>query len=169
MTNTYIYCFLSLADFSIMSFPIYARRFTDIKEQGSVISVLRQSGDPDGSAAVETELQKSNLNARPVLQDDRYNPSTALDVSLLQCMSGDLSAGDSLPTSSLKGTHTFEGPSDVDVEAQRRAKDRHFVCPISGKSNHRRVDFPVHFRTHTGEKAYACDMCARYEMWSGQI
>ncbi|GBN77408.1 hypothetical protein AVEN_204044-1 [Araneus ventricosus] len=113
-------------------------------------------------------------------------------------MSGDLSAaGDSLPTSSPKGTYTFDGPSDVDVEAQRRAEDRHFVCPVSGKSNRRRVDFPVHFRTHTGEKAYACDMCekvcttqgnlnthgrtdtgeklyacvrcARYEMWSGQI
>ncbi|GBM64370.1 hypothetical protein AVEN_88024-1, partial [Araneus ventricosus] len=162
-----------------------------------VISVLPQSGDPrDGSSAVETELQKSNLNARPVLQDDRYNPSTSLDVSLLQCMSGDLSAGDSLPTSSPKGAYTFEGPSDEDVEAQRRAEDRNFVCPTSEKSNRRRADFLVHYRTHTGEKAYACDMCekvcttqvnlnthgrtdtgeklyacvrcARYEMWSGQ-
>ncbi|GBO22451.1 hypothetical protein AVEN_204916-1, partial [Araneus ventricosus] len=88
------------------------------------------SGDPDGSAAVETELRKSNLIARPVLQDDRYNPSTARDVSLLQCMSGDLSAGDSFPTSSPKGTYTFEGPSDVDVEAQRLSDDRYFVCQM---------------------------------------
>ncbi|GBN81072.1 hypothetical protein AVEN_254651-1 [Araneus ventricosus] len=43
-------------------------------------------------------------------------------------MGGDQSAGDSLPTSSPKGTYTFEGPSHVDVEYQRRAKDRHFVC-----------------------------------------
>ncbi|GBN87277.1 hypothetical protein AVEN_41703-1 [Araneus ventricosus] len=112
-------------------------------------------------------------------------------------MSGDQSACDSLPTSSPKGTCTFEGPSDADVEAQRRAEDRHFVCSIGGKSNRRRADFLVHFRTHTGEKAYGCDMCdkvwtmqgnlnthgrtdtgeklyacvrcARYEMFSGQI
>ncbi|GBM00118.1 hypothetical protein AVEN_189112-1, partial [Araneus ventricosus] len=83
-------------------------QFYRYKRTGNVISVLPQSGDPsDGSSAVETELQKSNLNARPVLQDDRYNPSTALDVSLLQCMSGDLSAGDSLPTSSPEGTYTL--------------------------------------------------------------
>ncbi|GBN41028.1 hypothetical protein AVEN_59103-1 [Araneus ventricosus] len=57
-----------------------------------VLFVIQQSGDPtDGSAAVQLELQKSIVNVRPILQDDRYNPSTAPDVSLLQCMRGDQS------------------------------------------------------------------------------
>ncbi|GBN72367.1 hypothetical protein AVEN_49279-1 [Araneus ventricosus] len=117
-----------------------------------VLFVLQQSGDPsDGSAAVETELQKSNLNVRPVLQDDRYNPSTAVDVSPLQCMSGYQSVGDSLPTSSPKGTYTFVASSGVDVVAQSLAEDRHFVCPISGKCNRRRADFVVHYRTYAGK------------------
>ncbi|GBO21104.1 hypothetical protein AVEN_131214-1 [Araneus ventricosus] len=76
-------------------------------------------------------------------------------------MSGDLSAGDSLPTSSPKGTYTFEGPSDADVEAHRRAEDRHFVCRMCGKSNRRRADFVVHYRTHTDKKSYACDTCKK--------
>ncbi|GBO24468.1 hypothetical protein AVEN_199349-1 [Araneus ventricosus] len=127
-----------------------------------VFFFLQQNGDPsDGSAAVGLELQKSNLNVRPILQDGRYNPSTALDVCLLQCMSGEQSLSDSLPTSSPKGTYTFAGPSDVDVEAQRRAEDRNFVCPTSEKSNRRRADFVVHYRTQTGQKPYACEMCEK--------
>ncbi|GBO04300.1 hypothetical protein AVEN_176253-1 [Araneus ventricosus] len=124
--------------------------------------VIQHNGDPtDGSAAVQLELLKSNVNVRPILQDDRYNPSTAPDVSLLQCMRGDQSVDGSHPTSSPKGTDTFAGPSDADVEAHRRAEDRYFVCRMCGKSNRRRADFVVHYRTHTDKKPYACDMCEK--------
>ncbi|GBN85956.1 hypothetical protein AVEN_56520-1 [Araneus ventricosus] len=84
-------------------------------------------------------------------------------------MSGDQSAGDSLPTSSPKGTYTFAGPSDVDVEAQRRAEGRHFVCSMNGKSNRPRADFLVHFRTNTCEKPYACDMCEKVCTTEGNL
>ncbi|GBN17583.1 hypothetical protein AVEN_121081-1 [Araneus ventricosus] len=111
----------------------------------------------DGSDSVELELQKSNLNERPILQDDRYNPSSAFDVSLLQYMSGDQSLDGSHPDTSPKGAYTYVAISDVDVVAQRRSEDTHFVCPMSGKSNRRRADFVVHYQTHTGEKP-----CLRY-------
>ncbi|GBN61513.1 Zinc finger protein 18 [Araneus ventricosus] len=76
-------------------------------------------------------------------------------------MSGDESVGDSLPTSSPKGTDTFAGSSDVDVDVQIRAEERHFVCPIGRKISYRRAEFVVHYRTHTGKKHCSCDMCER--------
>ncbi|GBN82736.1 hypothetical protein AVEN_265942-1 [Araneus ventricosus] len=76
-------------------------------------------------------------------------------------MSGDESVGDSLPTSSPEGTYTFKGPSDVNVEGHRCAEDRNFECPIGRKSSCRRADFVVHYRTHTGKKHCACDMCEK--------
>ncbi|GBM64228.1 hypothetical protein AVEN_31703-1 [Araneus ventricosus] len=88
---------------------------------------------------------------------NRYNPSTVFEVSLLQYMSGDQSVDGSHATTSPKGTYTFAATSDVDVVVERRAEDRHFVFPISGKSKRRRADFVVHFRSHTGLKP-----CLRY-------
>ncbi|GBN41032.1 hypothetical protein AVEN_59106-1 [Araneus ventricosus] len=76
-------------------------------------------------------------------------------------MSGDQSVDGSHATTSPKGTYTFAATSDVDVVAQRRAEDRHFVFPFSGKSKRRRADFVVHYETHTGEKPYACDVCEK--------
>ncbi|GBN14499.1 hypothetical protein AVEN_81406-1, partial [Araneus ventricosus] len=64
-------------------------------------------------------------------------------------MSGDQSVDGSHSTTSPKGAYTFAAISDVDVVAQRRAKDTHFVCPMSEKSNRRRADFVVHYQTHT--------------------
>ncbi|GBO10341.1 Zinc finger protein 782 [Araneus ventricosus] len=76
-------------------------------------------------------------------------------------MSGDQAVDGSHATTSPKGTYTFVATSDMDVVAQRRVEDRHFVCPISGKSNRRRADFVVHYQTRTGEKPYACDVCEK--------
>ncbi|GBO08210.1 hypothetical protein AVEN_221582-1 [Araneus ventricosus] len=76
-------------------------------------------------------------------------------------MSGDQIVSDSLPTSSPKFTDTFAGPSGVYVEAHRRVEDRHFRCPKSEKSNCRRDDFVINYRTHTGQKPCACEMCEK--------
>ncbi|GBO16126.1 Zinc finger protein 585B [Araneus ventricosus] len=83
-------------------------------------------------------------------------------------MSGDQSVDGSRPTSSPKGASTFAATSDVDVVAERRAEDRHFLCPMSVKSNRRRADFVVHYRTRTGENP-ACDMCEEEYTTKGNL
>ena len=68
------------------------------------------------------------------------------------------SPGDSSPRLAL---NTPDLRRSLSANERMTSEDRksRYVCPICGKQNRDKFDLQRHFKTHTGEKPYHCNLC----------
>ncbi|GBN21105.1 Myoneurin [Araneus ventricosus] len=70
---------------------------------------------------------------------------------------------------SVNDVNHVAGPSGMSAEAQTHPREKSFICPLCGKSFHRKDYLVVHYRNHTGEKPYVCDECGKRFVTKGHL
>ncbi|GBN97816.1 Myoneurin [Araneus ventricosus] len=73
------------------------------------------------------------------------------------------------PSPSVNDVNHVAGPSGMSAEAQRHPREKGFICPLCGKSFHRKDYLVVHYRNHTVEKPYVCDECGKRFVTKGHL
>ncbi|GBO15426.1 Zinc finger and BTB domain-containing protein 49 [Araneus ventricosus] len=101
--------------------------------------------------------------------EERQN-QTSSSVNYLDCVSrGNEFTNNYEPSPSVNDVNHVTGPSGMSAEDQRHPREKSFICPLCGKSFHRKDYLVVHYRNHTGEKPYACYKCGKGFVTKGHL
>ncbi|GBN30499.1 Asparagine-rich zinc finger protein AZF1 [Araneus ventricosus] len=57
----------------------------------------------------------------------------------------------------------------MSAEAQRHPREKSYICPLCGKSFHRKDYLIVHYRNHKGEMPCVCDKCGKRFVTKGHL